>query len=58
MAIATAGVIGGTFLGRAMLGWLDERLLRRVVALLIIALGIWLLVSAQAGEAAVSSKPT
>ncbi len=46
IAIATAGVIAGTLFGRVMLGRLDERLFRRVVALLIIALGVWLLVSA------------
>jgi uncharacterized protein len=46
IALATAGVIVGTFAGRALLGKLNEQVFRRLVAVLIIALGIWLLVSA------------
>lgn len=45
VAMMTAGVIAGTFAGRAVLGYLNEELFRRVVSGLILALGIWLLVS-------------
>jgi uncharacterized protein len=45
IAMMTAAVIAGTFAGRAVLGYLNEEMFRRVVSGLILALGIWLLVA-------------
>ena len=43
IAIATAGVVAGTLLGRAILGRLPEKPFRRIVAALILVLGIAML---------------
>ncbi len=45
IAIVTIAVIIGTLLGRAILGRVPERLFRRIVAALILALGVMLLVA-------------
>lgn len=42
VAIATAGVVIGTAMGTRLLGWLPEPVFRRVVALLLAALGIYM----------------
>ena len=43
VAIATAGVVVGTAFGTRLLGWLPERIFRRVVAALLAALGVYML---------------
>jgi uncharacterized membrane protein YfcA len=43
IAMMTAAVIAGTFAGRAVLGYLNEEMFRRLVSGLILALGVWLL---------------
>lgn len=43
IAIVAAGTLGGTLLGKVLLGWLPEDLFRRVVAGLLVVLGIVLL---------------
>jgi len=45
VALMTLAVVAGTFAGRAVLGHLNEETFRRVVSGLILALGVWLLVS-------------
>jgi uncharacterized membrane protein YfcA len=45
IAIATAGVIAGTFLGRSVLARIPERLFRTLVALLLAMLGLYMLVT-------------
>jgi uncharacterized membrane protein YfcA len=47
IAIATAGVIAGTFFGRSVLTRLNEAMFRRVVSALVLVLGVWLIVSAR-----------
>ena len=42
VVVATAGVIAGTALGTRILGDIPERTFRRVVALLLLALGVWM----------------
>jgi uncharacterized membrane protein YfcA len=42
IAIATAGVVIGTLTGRRVLARVPERIFRRVVSVLLIALGLWL----------------
>lgn len=40
VAIASAGVLAGTLLGKVLLGWIPEALFRRIVSALLVALGI------------------
>jgi len=40
---AVAGVVAGTLVGKRALGWIPERLFRRVVALLVLSLGAYML---------------
>jgi uncharacterized membrane protein YfcA len=46
IAIATAGVVAGTLLGARALAHVPERLFRRIVAVLLLGLGAWMLFSA------------
>jgi uncharacterized membrane protein YfcA len=48
IAIATAGVVAGTVVGMRLLTNVPERLFRRIVALLLLALGTWMLLGAGA----------
>jgi uncharacterized membrane protein YfcA len=43
IAIATAGVVAGTLLGMRLLTDVPDRLFRRIVAVLLLALGTWML---------------
>jgi uncharacterized membrane protein YfcA len=43
IAIASAGVIVGTFTGMRLLRHVPESLFRPVVAMLLLALGVWML---------------
>jgi uncharacterized membrane protein YfcA len=43
IAVATAGVVAGTVAGGRLLRRIPERVFRRVIALLLAALGVWLL---------------
>jgi len=43
IAVATAGVIGGTFLGRSLLSRIPERPFRMLVASLLALLGLYML---------------
>jgi uncharacterized membrane protein YfcA len=43
LAIATVGVVVGTAGGTRLLGGVPERIFRRVVALLLLALGVWMI---------------
>jgi len=40
VAVATAGVLAGTMLGKTLLGWIPEAIFRRVVSALLVLLGI------------------
>ncbi len=42
IAIATAGVVAGTLAGMRLLDHVPERLFRRVVSILLLALGLWM----------------
>ena len=43
VAVATAGAIGGTLVGQRLLARIPEPLFRRVVAVLLLALGVYML---------------
>jgi uncharacterized membrane protein YfcA len=40
VAVASAGVLAGTLLGKTILGWIPEAIFRRIVSALLVALGI------------------
>jgi uncharacterized membrane protein YfcA len=42
---ATAGVVLGTAFGTRILGWLPQRAFRRVIAVLLMALGVYMIVA-------------
>src|SRR6266540_6498189 len=44
IAIATAGVVAGTLAGRRVLSFVPEPVFRRLVSVLLLALGAWLIV--------------
>ncbi|HEX9367597.1 MAG TPA: sulfite exporter TauE/SafE family protein [Vicinamibacterales bacterium] len=44
IAIATAGVVAGTLAGRRVLSFVPEPVFRRVVSMLLLALGAWMIV--------------
>ena len=46
IAVATAGVLAGTLLGSRVLRWIPESAFRRVLAVILAALGTWMLVRA------------
>jgi uncharacterized membrane protein YfcA len=43
LTLATAGAIGGTLVGQRLLARIPEGLFRRVVAILLLALGVYML---------------
>ena len=47
VAIGIAGVVAGTFTGRALLGRIPERAFKRVVSALVLLLGVWLIATAK-----------
>jgi uncharacterized membrane protein YfcA len=42
---ATGGVVIGTAFGRRLLGWVPQRVFRRVIAVLLVALGLYMIVA-------------
>ena len=50
MAVATAGVIVGTVVGNRALGRTPERYFRRIVAIVLAVLGLWMIVRGLRGE--------
>ncbi len=44
MLTATIGVIAGTLAGKTVLGWIPERSFRLLIAVIVLALGIWMFV--------------
>jgi uncharacterized membrane protein YfcA len=44
MTVATVGVIAGTLMGKRILGWIPERTFRLLIAMVVLALGIWMFV--------------
>lgn len=50
VAAGTLGVVIGTALGTRVLRWLSERAFRRIVAVLLLALGIYMLVRGLSGQ--------
>lgn len=50
IAVATAGVLAGTLLGSRVLRWIPESAFRRVLAVILAALGTWMLIRAAAAS--------
>jgi uncharacterized membrane protein YfcA len=50
MAVATAGVLVGTVVGNRVLGRIPERHFRRIVAIVLAVLGLWMIVRGVRGE--------
>jgi uncharacterized protein len=44
LAVAIVGVLAGTIIGKSLLRWIPEAVFRRIVSLLILALGIWMFI--------------
>ena len=44
MTWAVIGVVAGTLLGKRILGWIPERMFRLLIALIVLALGVWMFV--------------
>ncbi len=43
IVITTVGVVAGTLVGTRLLHWIPEKIFRKIVAVLILALGVYML---------------